>query len=99
MKKMMIVLVMALGVPMSAWAVWPPSTTLDEEAAATPAENIHENLSAVSERAELVVDKLNQDEQRLAEILKRLEKDQSKLKPTEVKPSEKKEDLNGHSLH
>ncbi len=52
-------------------AVWPPSTSLQEEAAPKPAPA--EDFSATSERVQQLVDKLEADERRLEKLLLELE--------------------------
>ena len=71
--------VLTLAVSMRAFAVWPPSTMLAEETEPAPSAQDTQKLSATSERAHEVVDKLEADEQRLQVVLRTIEEDKKKL--------------------
>ena len=79
---------LALTFTSKAYAVWPPSVSLAEDSAPAAAASETKSLSATSQRASEIVDKLEADEHRLQLILRDIEEDKKKLK----------ENKNGHSV-
>lgn len=64
---------MSLVICRAAFAVWPPSTSLEKETVS------EKDAKAGHKRLDIVVQRLEEDERRLAALLDALEKDQKSL--------------------
>ena len=86
MKKLILMsigsLLLASQLSVSALAVWPPSTSMTPEAMSESEAKAGtlEVTSETSVRARQIVDKLEEDERRLEDVLAQLEADRKKLK-------------------
>jgi hypothetical protein len=84
--RVILFLAASLANPVRVLAVWPPSTSLEEEPGTPSASGAAEMSSKVSPSSTAVIDKLEADERRLQNILRDLIEDERALKQLGTTP-------------